>query len=177
MWLKVSQKTGKHCIVASVSRCSWWMPHWIKFRIFSSLERWKWHFQDKITKKFWCGGRCNAKLNYLKVTAIICTIQPLLLNINKLHLNLKGLVSDLLFFVFQFHIHLPKYGFGNTLHAPRRIKVSSKFIFWSTKSFLRTLRRNQIRTFFGTKTLVYLVSNLFMADAILLAYTPTPDLT
>ena len=59
---------------------------------FSNLERWKLHFQDKITKQFYCGGGCNAKLNYLKFIAINRTIQPLQLNINKW--NLKVLISD-----------------------------------------------------------------------------------
>ena len=32
----------------------WWEPHGVNFRIFSSLERWKQHFRDKITKNFYC---------------------------------------------------------------------------------------------------------------------------
>ena len=54
-----------------------------------------------------------------------------------------------MFFVFQFHIRLPNYGFGNTLHCPPKIKVSSKFIFWD--------KENQIRKFFGPKILICLV--------------------
>ena len=92
---------------------SWWVPHWVKFRIFSSLEHWNRHFRDKITKKFYCGGRYNPKLNYLKLMAINCTIQPLLFNINKW--NLKVLISGLLFFVVFFCIRLHSYGFGNML--------------------------------------------------------------
>ena len=46
------------------------------------------------------------KLNYLKSIAINCIVQLLLLNINKR--NLKVLISDLLFFVFQFHILFAK---------------------------------------------------------------------
>ena len=33
----------------------WWVPHWVKFQIFSSLERWKRHFRDKSTNNFYCG--------------------------------------------------------------------------------------------------------------------------
>ena len=134
-------------MVTSMKRPPWWVPHWVKFRIFSSLERWKQLFRDKITKTFYYGGRCNAKLNYLNRTN-----QPLLLNINKW--NLKVLISDLLFFVSQFDISLPHYGFGNTMYFPPKIKVSSKFVFWATKSFFRTLRKNQIRKFFDPKILV-----------------------
>ena len=53
----------------------------------------------------------------------------------------------------------------NMLYSPLKIKVFSKFIFWAKK--------NQIRKFFGPKILVCLVLNLFMADPILLADTPT----
>ena len=42
------------------------------------------------------------KLNYLRLVAIKCTVQSLLFNKNKW--NLKVLISDLLLFVFQFHI-------------------------------------------------------------------------
>ena len=133
----------------------WWVPHWVKFRIFSSLGRWKQHFRDEITKYFYCDRKCNVKLNYVILIAINRNIQPLLLNINKW--NLKVLISDLLFFVFQFHIRLSKYGFGNTLYSPPKIKVSSKFIFWATKSFFGTLRKHQIRKLFGPKIFVYLV--------------------
>ena len=137
------------------------MPHWIKIRIFRSLKRWKQLFRDKITKDFYCGGRCgsitsNGELNYLKLIAINCTIQPLLLNMNKW--NLKVLISGLFPFVFQFHIRLPNYGYGNMLHSPPKIKVSSKLIFWATKSFFGTLRRIQIRIqIFGPKILVCLI--------------------
>ena len=134
---------------------SWWMTHWVRFRILNSLESLKRHFRDKITKHFYCAGRCNMKLNYPKLIAINRTTQPLLLNINKL--NLKVLISDFLFFMFQFQISLPNYGFGSTLYSPPKIKVSSKFIFWATKSFFGTLRKNQIRKFFGPKILVCLV--------------------
>ena len=79
------------------------------------------------------------ELNFLKFIAFNRTIQPLLLNINKL--NLKVLISDFLFFVFQFHIHLPNYRFGNTLYSPPKIKVSSKYIFWATNSFLRIFKK------------------------------------
>ena len=109
------------------------------------LSRTLQHFRDKFTKIFYFGGRCNAELNYLKFVAFNRTIQPLLLNINKW--NLKVLISDFLFFVFQFHIHLPNYRFGNTLYSPPKIKVSSKFIFWATNSFFGSLRKNQIRKF------------------------------
>ena len=51
-------------------------------------------------------GRCNTKLNYLKLIAINLTVQLLLLNINKW--SLKVLISDLLLFVFQFHIPFAK---------------------------------------------------------------------
>ena len=57
----------------------------------------------------------------------------------------------------------------NMLYSPPKIKVFSKFIFW--------VKKNQIQKFFGPKILVCLVLNLFMADPILLADTPTPDLT
>ena len=86
----------------------------------------------------------NAKLNYLKLIAINRNIQSLLLNINKW--NLEVIIADWLFFVFQFYIRLPNYGFGNTLYPPPKIKVSSKFIFWAKK--------NQIQKFFGPKILV-----------------------
>ena len=33
-------KTGKHSIVAR------WVPHWIKFQVFSSLQLWKRNFWD-----------------------------------------------------------------------------------------------------------------------------------
>ena len=99
------------------------MFHWVKVRIFSFLECWKRHLRDKITKQqnflLWWNGRCHVKLvNYLKLIAINCTIQPLLLNMNKG--NLKVLISDLLFFdclEFQFDIHLPNYRYGNMLYS------------------------------------------------------------
>ena len=50
-------------------------------------------------QKFLLLGRCNAKLNYLKLIAINHTIWPLLLIINKCR-NLKVIISDRLFFVF-----------------------------------------------------------------------------
>ena len=124
----------------------WWVPHWVKFQIFSSLGRYE---------QFLLWWRYNGKLNYLKLVAINLTIQSLLLNINKW--NLKVWISSLLWFVFQFHIRLPNYGFENTLYSPLKIKVSPIFIFWATKSFFRTLRKNQIRKFFGPKILVCLV--------------------
>ena len=97
-------------------------------------------------QKYLLWGRCYAKLNYLTLIAINRTIQSLLLNINEW--NLKVIISDWLFFVFQFYIHLPNYGFGNTLYSPSKIKVSSKFIFWANK--------NQIRKISGPKILVCL---------------------
>ena len=57
-------------------------------------------------------------------------------NTNLFKWNLEVLISDLLFFVFQFHICLPNYGFRNMLYSPLMIKVSSKFISWATKSLL-----------------------------------------
>ena len=30
---------------------------WVKFRVFSTLERWKRHARDKITKSFYCEDR------------------------------------------------------------------------------------------------------------------------
>ena len=39
------------------------------------------------------------------------------------------------------HIHLPNYRFGNMLYSPPKIKVSSKFIFWTTNSFSGSLRK------------------------------------
>ena len=70
-------------------------------------------------------GRCNTKLNYFKLIVINRTVPSLLLNIKKR--NLKVLISDLLFFVFQFHIPLAQ--LWNTLSSPLQIKVFSKFIF------------------------------------------------
>ena len=49
-------------------------------------------------------GSCNTKLNYLKLTAINGTVQSLLLNIMKIEV----LISDLLLFMFQFHIAFAK---------------------------------------------------------------------
>ena len=140
MWLKGSYKTRKNnSDFREVP--PWWVPHWVKFEAKYEAN--------------------NVKLNYLKWIAINRTIQPLLLNINKW--NLKVLISDLLFFVFQFHICLPNCGFGNKLNSPPKIKVSCKFkkIF---ESFL-------VRKFCSA------CINLFMADSILLADTPSPDLT
>ena len=117
--------------------------------VFSSPECWKRYFRDNITKIFYCGGRFNGKLNYFKLIAINRTIQPLLLNINKW--NLKVLIFDLLFSVFQFHICFPNYGYGHMLYSPPKITVSSKLIFWATKSFFRTLRKNQIKSFLVQK--------------------------
>ena len=94
-------------------------------------------------QKFVLYGRCNTKLNYLRLIAINnCTVQSLLLNKNKW--NLKVSISVLLFF------SLPNYGFGNMLSSPFYIlkcylnlsseqrKVSSDFLekikyesFWS----------------------------------------------
>ena len=69
-------------------------------------------------------GRRNAKLNHLKLIPINRTIHSLLFNINKW--NLKVIISGWLFFVFQFYIRLPNYGFGETLQI-------YKFIFWAKK--------------------------------------------
>ena len=57
-----------------------------------------------------------------------------------------------LFFVFQFHIHLPNYGYGNMLYSPQKIKVSSKLIFWATKSFFENLRKSQNFGLLGIKS-------------------------
>ena len=43
------------------------------------------------------------------------------------------------------------YRFGNTLYSPPKIEVSFKFIFWSTKIFLGTLRKNKMQKFFDLK--------------------------
>ena len=32
----------------------WFVRHWIRFWIFSSLERWKQNFRDEFTKNFYC---------------------------------------------------------------------------------------------------------------------------
>ena len=45
-------KNQKTRYSASCEAPPWWLPHWVKFRIFSSLERWKQHFRDKNTKIF-----------------------------------------------------------------------------------------------------------------------------
>ena len=73
------------------------------------------------------------KLNYLKFIAINCTIHPILKSIN----------FWFLFFVFQFHICLPNYGFGNMLYSPPKIKVSSKFryLLLSSKKFLWNFKK------------------------------------
>ena len=44
-------------------------------------------------------------------------------------MELESIDFWFLFFVFQFHIRLPNYGFGNMLYSPPNIKVSSKFNF------------------------------------------------
>ena len=134
MWLKGSYKTRKNnSDFREVP--PWWVPHWVKFEAKYEAN--------------------NVKLNYLKWIAINRTIQPLLLNINKWNLNV--LIFDLLFSVFQFHICFPNYGYGNMLYSPPKITMSSKLIFWATKSFFRTLRKNQIQKFFGPEILVCLV--------------------
>ena len=107
--------------------------------IFSSLERYG------TSETNYCGGKGNAEFNHLKFIAFDRTIQALLLNLNKW--NLKVLISDFLFFVFQFHIHLSNYRFGNTLYSPPKIKVPSKFIFCARNRFSGSLRKNQIQKF------------------------------
>ena len=44
-------------------------------------------------------------------------------------MELESIDFWFLFFVFQFHIRLPNYGFGNMLYSTPNIKVSSKFNF------------------------------------------------
>ena len=44
-------KKPENIAVAPVRRR---VPHWVKCQIFSSLERWKQHFRDKITKNSYC---------------------------------------------------------------------------------------------------------------------------
>ena len=81
------------------------------------------------------------KLNYLKLITLI-TLLPV--NINKW--NLKVLISDLLFFVFQFHIPLaPLWVWKHKAFSLlRRLKTFSKFIFWKT-GFVRTFRNKNLK--------------------------------
>ena len=71
------------------------------------------------------------KLNYLKLIALITL---LLVNTNKW--NLKVLISDWLFFVFQFHIPFaPLWIWKHKAFSLLcRLKKFSKFIFWKTGS-------------------------------------------
>ena len=95
--------TGKHSVVTSVRHPPWWVPHWVKFQIFSFVTENTGNItpEAKLPKIFTVvEGVYNAKLSYLKFIAINRTIQPLLFNINKW--NLKVLISDFCSLCFSF---------------------------------------------------------------------------
>ena len=60
------------------------------------------HSFSRFTLKIQFEPWCNTKLSYFKLIAFNHTVQPLLLKTSKR--NLKKLISELLFFVFQSHI-------------------------------------------------------------------------